>query len=64
MNLEEFICDICKNDYIRMFTLENIVAIGLGKKIMNGFEMDSSCMHVYVKEKTTRVSNCSKYYDS
>ncbi|MGL4850802.1 MAG: hypothetical protein ACRC28_18105 [Clostridium sp.] len=51
MNLEEFICDICKNDYIKMFTSDNIVGIGLGNKVMNGVETDLSCMHVYVKEK-------------
>lgn len=56
MNYDDKIRCICKEDYRYFFDYDNVVAIGLGYKIKNGFNTFKKCIKVFVKRKFQRYS--------
>lgn len=48
---DKAILDICRNDYAEFLYKDNVVAIGLGFKVVKGVTTREKCLQVFVKKK-------------
>ncbi|MBO3441362.1 hypothetical protein [Clostridium haemolyticum] len=51
--LQQNICNICNGDYKYFLNKRNVVGLGLGYKVKNGFYTNQLCVQVFVGKKRT-----------